>query len=121
MNFKIDAFEQSVTDEDVREAIEQLECDVQRVNTPTIINEEDGDIWEVEPGAEHMREQLTKCYNLAITALRAYRPQEPCEFCEGKKYLSGSAFLEDGQVELSIEHGDFNFCPNCGRKIESED
>jgi hypothetical protein len=42
---------------------------------------------------------------------------EPCEFCEDKKYMQGSAFLEDGQIEVSIQGGDFNFCPSCGRKL----
>lgn len=93
------AARQSVTDEDIREAIE----------------------WLHVVDLEMYHKDYPNCLNLAMEALRAYRPQEPCELCEGKKYLSGSAFLEDGQIEPSIERGDFNYCPNCGRKIESED
>lgn len=43
---------------------------------------------------------------------------KPCEWCEGKKYMQGSVIFEGGDYSLFIEDGDFNFCPNCGRKLE---
>lgn len=88
---------QSVTDEDVRGLIEAIQENSFLIERGSTVTEQEKEI--------------------LVSALRAYRPQEPCEFCEGKNYLSGSAFLEDGQIELSMEHGDFNYCPNCGREV----
>ncbi len=56
---------------------------------------------------------------LAIQALQAYRT-EPCEWCEGKKFMQGTCTLNNGEYTLTTEYGDFNYCPNCGRKLTED-
>ena len=49
---------------------------------------------------------------------------EPCEYCNGAKYVYGQASAvvpngDKGQIEKEVE-GDFDYCPECGRPLTPE-
>lgn len=49
---------------------------------------------------------------------------EPCEYCNGAKYVYGQASAvvpngDKGQIEKEID-GDFDYCPECGRPLTPE-
>lgn len=92
---------QSITDEDVKRAIEFFTCS-------------DGF-------------QAKEMHDLAITALEQMRT-EPCEWClpseqeryKGVRPLDFISFMEfDGWEESRSKIGK-NFCPNCGRALKGE-
>lgn len=58
-------------------------------------------------------------YDLAIDALRAYKPKEPCEWCSR---LSIMATQDNTAVyPPTREKVVFNCCPNCGQNLKWED
>lgn len=83
-------------------------------------------IWNNEIG---MRHNLAG-YNIFWRAY-AYQPAhidreawEPCEYCNGAKYVYGQAIAvvpngDKGQIEKEVE-GDFDYCPECGRPLTPE-
>ena len=98
---------QSVTDEDVAEAIEWLDEDrrnlERKVAQASSFN------------AGILRRELNRV-RLAIQALQAYRPErEPCNWCEAQMQ-NVMGYVQYGCYRLDASC--WNFCPVCGRKLE---
>lgn len=102
---------QSVTDEDVVEAIQYC-VEQEQFNLETLKVE------TLEP--KSFFEWRAKMYRTAAKALQAYRPErEPCEWCQGlseKKFIRGN-LIEPGEHTSIMA----NYCPNCGRKLEESE
>lgn len=103
----------SVSDQDTKDAIRLLEwCKAQAEKNDPIAS---GD--EIA--------EATKRYDLAISALKAYRSQEPCEWCDTENkermrtegVVRSHLFFGNPQYKNFAVPVSMNYCPNCGRKL----
>ena len=98
---------QSVTDEDVAEAIEWLDEDRRNLERKVAHTS--------SFNAGILRRELNRV-RLAIQALQAYRPErEPCNWCEAQMQ-NVMGYVQYGCYRLDASC--WNFCPVCGRKLE---
>lgn len=98
---------QSVTDEDVAEAIEWLDEDRRNLERKVAQTS--------SFNAGILRRELNRV-RLAIQALQAYRPErEPCNWCEAQMQ-NVMGYVQYGCYRLDASC--WNFCPVCGRKLE---
>jgi len=98
---------QSVTDEDVAEAIEWLDEDRRNLERKVAQTS--------SFNAGILRRELNRV-RLAIQALQAYRPErEPCDWCEAQMQ-NVMGYVQYGCYRLDASC--WNFCPVCGRKLE---
>jgi len=138
---------QSVTDEDVAEAIEMFQENIGNNNACVAILTLDlpGTVTQPDDDTDDevaICEQENKCFRLAIQALQAYRPErEPCEHCRQRKawevpndgiyaYQEVNTLGEIQGWSLSVYGGMICFgnaqgrptyianCPMCGRRLE---
>jgi DNA repair exonuclease SbcCD ATPase subunit len=103
---------QSVTEEDVAEAIERVN---EQINTlADIIDElveEQGEEAMVEDVKEALRVEIT-----CLAALQTYRPgREPCNWREAP-IQNTTGYIQYGCYRLDASC--WNFCPVCGRKLD---
>ncbi len=112
---------QSVTDEDVAEAIEMFQENIGNNNACVAILTLDlpGTVTQPDDDTDDevaICEQENKCFRLAIQALQAYRPErEPCNWCEAQMQ-NVMGYVQYGCYRLDASC--WNFCPVCGRKLE---
>ncbi|MCK9482495.1 MAG: hypothetical protein M0R38_12205 [Bacteroidia bacterium] len=94
---------QSVTDEDVKRAIDILhDWDVENIHDPSV------GIWRDE--------DMANAIPIAITALQQMRA-EPCIYCKELSNEKGFLSVKYETCETWLKPITASFCPNCGRKL----
>jgi len=94
---------QSVTDEDVKRAIDILhDWDVENIHDPSV------GIWRDE--------DMANAIPIAITALQQMRA-EPCIYCKELSNEKGFLSVKYETCETWLKPITASFCPNCGRKV----
>lgn len=69
------------------------------------------------------REELRSAEKMILAAIRAYRKQEPCEWCDpnGELYLLVTyATTNKDRIEYAKKHERPRYCCQCGQKLQEE-